>query len=249
MVGHYPPARRGSAIRFWLVAIVAGSAAALTLYLGTWQLSRATEKLALQQQIAQRAVLPALDDQAVGALPAHDPSWMYRRVELRGRWLHRYTLYLDNRQMDGRQGFFVLTPLQLADAARTVVMVQRGWVQRNFERRTALPVLVQPEGEVLVQGRIAPPPAKLYEFAGPAPGNIRQNLDLVAYARETGLALASFCVLETGAASDGLARDWVPVDTGVDKHRAYAFQWFALCALIVLLFVWFQVVRRFFHLR
>jgi cytochrome oxidase assembly protein ShyY1 len=27
---------------------------------------------------------------------------------------------------------------------------------------------------------------------------------------------------------DGLLRDWAPLTSGVDRHYAYAFQWFAL---------------------
>ena len=46
-----------------------------------------------------------------------------------------------------------------------------------------------PEGEVVVSGRIAPPPAKLYEFDGAATGPIRQNLDLSAFRAETRLDL------------------------------------------------------------
>ena len=43
-------------------------------------------------------------------------------------------------------------------------------------------------------------------------------------------------------ASEGLQRDWDAPDTGVDKHHGYAFQWFALCALLVGLYAWFQWV-------
>ncbi len=212
-------------------------------------MSRAAQKQALQQEAQQRATLPPLDAAALAGLQANDPQWMYRRVSLQGRWLHRYTVYLDNRQMDGKQGFFVLTPLQLANAAHTVLMVQRGWVQRNFADRAALPALAQPDGDVVVEGRIAPPPAKLYEFAGQVPGNIRQNLDLGDFARETGLPLESFSVLQTSTVKDGLTRDWPPIDTGVDMHHGYAFQWFSLSGLIVFLFFWFQIVRRFFPFR
>ena len=35
---------------------------------------------------------------------------------------------------------------------------------------------------------------------------------------------------DTGA---GLARDWVEPGSGADKHRAYAFQWFAMAAAAV----------------
>ena len=39
------------------------------------------------------------------------------------------------------------------------------------------------------------------------------------------------------------------VGAGVDKHYGYAFQWFGLCGLIALLYVWFQIVRRFIRPR
>jgi surfeit locus 1 family protein len=49
-------------------------------------------------------------------------------------------------------------------------------------------------------------------------------------------------VLQTGAASEGLARDWAPALSGADKNRGYAFQWFALSGLVAVLFVWFQII-------
>ena len=81
---------------------------------------------------------------------------------------------------------------------------------------------------------------------------IRQNLDLAAFRTETGLALAPLTVVQTGeavGAGDGLQRDWPVVGAGVDKHYGYAFQWFGLCGLMALLYVWFQIVRRFIRPR
>ena len=54
------------------------------------------------------------------------------------------------------------------------------------------------DGVVQLEGRIAPPPAKLYEFASQAGGKIRQNLDLAGFARETGLPLADYSVSING---------------------------------------------------
>lgn len=235
-------------VRFWLIAGAALLGVSVTMRLGFWQLSRAAQKLALQETIDERVALPPLNQ-----LPLSNAGtateWTHRRVSLQGHWLDRYTVYLENRQMDGKPGFFVLTPLQLDDAQKAAVMVQRGWVQRNFNDRTALPQLPRVEAQVQVEGRIAPPPAKLYEFESQTRGNIRQNLDLTGFAQETGLPLAPFSVLQTGPDADGLTRDWAPILTGVDKHHGYAFQWFALSGLIAILFIWFQIVRRFFPTR
>jgi len=158
-------------------------------------------------------------------------------------------VFLDNRQMQGRPGFFVLTPLRL-HASQRAVLVQRGWAARDFQERTRLPDIATPAGEVLVEGRLAGPPARLYEFQpsgeGQGSSRIRQNLDLAAYGAETGLDLLPLTVMQTGAAGDGLRRDWAPVDSGVGKHYGYAFQWFGLCGLVAILYVWFQFVRRLF---
>ena len=78
---------------------------------------------------------------------------------------------------------------------------------------------------------------------------IRQNLDLAQFSIETGLPLLPMSVQQVGVASEGLLREWPVVGTGVEKHYGYAFQWFALSVLIALLYVWFQIVRRFFSPR
>ena len=101
-----------------------------------------------------------------------------------------------------------------------------------------------PEGEVAIHGRIAPPPARLYEFQGAASGPIRQNLDLDAYARDSALKLAPLSVQQAEPApADGLLRAWTAPSLGLDKHYGYAFQWFALSALFLTLYVWFQLIQ------
>lgn len=184
---------------------------------------------------------PALDGRSLSGARA-DPEWIHRRISLRGQWIGERTVFLDNRPMGGKTGFWVMTPMRLETTGQ-VVMVQRGWVQRNFVDRTLLPAVVTPSGWVEIQGRLAPPPSKLYEFQGTESGPIRQNLDLAAYGAETGLALWLQTVIQHGPASEGLLREWAAVDAGVDKHYGYAFQWFGLCGLITILYVWFQFVR------
>lgn len=247
-------------LRFWLIAVAAVAGVLITASLGRWQLSRAAEKESLQATLDARASMPAIGDtELLGAKTSTDKtphSLVHRTVVLQGRWLPAHTAYLDNRQMQGRPGFFVLTPLQLS-GQEGVVLVQRGWAPRNFLDRTQLPPVQTPEGPVRVEGRVAPAPSRLYEFAGggdSAQGSsrIRQNLDLDAFRAETGLALAHLTVLQTGrddTAGEGLQRDWPVVGAGVDKHYGYAFQWFGLSGLIALLYVWFQIVRRFIRPR
>ena len=144
--------------------------------------------------------------------------------------------------MQSRPGFFVVTPLQLT-GSQQVILVQRGWVPRSFTDRTALPPVQTPAGQVQLQGHLAPWPSRMYDFGAVEEGPIRQNLDFTAYRLQTGLPLLELSVQQSGAASEGLLREWPEVASGVEKHHGYAFQWFGLSALIALLYVWFQIVQ------
>jgi surfeit locus 1 family protein len=227
--------------RFWLVTLGAVLAAAGTLALGFWQWGRAQQKIALHAAIeAQQAAAP-LDAKALLGRRDATPL-VHRPIRLQGRWVPEHTVYLDNRQMEGRTGFYVVTPLRI-EGSDAAVAVQRGWIPRNFEHREQLPPVQTPGGVVEVQGRLAPPPAKLYEFAGAGQGAIRQNLDLAALRDQSGLALLlAVSVQQLGPPSEGLLRHWPEAGSGAEKNYGYAFQWWALSALIAILYVWFQFV-------
>ena len=160
------PARLRSP-RFWLITLAALAAMLATLSLGFWQLSRASQKEALQAATDARKGLPALDNTALAAIK-NVADELHRPVRLQGRWLPQHSVYLDNRQMNGKPGFHVLTPLVL-DGSGVVVLVQRGWVPRNFVNREQLPAVQSPTGVVGVEGRLAAAPPRLYEFQGAAP--------------------------------------------------------------------------------
>jgi len=229
----------------WLVLGVAALGVAITFSLGLWQVGRAAEKTALQNAKQQQADQLVLDGRSLGTELNEAPqrrALIYRRMTLKGHWLPEHTVFLDNRQMNAKPGFFVLTPIKL-EGTGAVVLVQRGWAQRSFTDRTALPVLQTPEGLVEVQGHLAPWPSRLYDFGGAETGPIRQNLDLTAYREATGLQLLEVTLLQSGTASEGLLREWPLVASGVEKHHGYAFQWFGLSGLIALLYVWFQIVQ------
>ena len=230
--------------RHAVVALAAVLCMLLTGRLGLWQLDRAAQKEALQQAIEAKASLPPLTAQALARTPAQVAEQRHRRVELRGRWLAERTIFLDNRQMDGRPGFFVLTPLSLDDGS--AVLVQRGWVPRDGQDRTRLPAIPAPAQPVMLTARVEGPPARLYEFTpqGGEAGVIRQNLSIDSFADETHLPLRPLTLLQLdGVGADGLQRHWPLPAVDVHKHYGYAVQWFSLAALITGLYVWFQLLR------
>ena len=231
---------------------------ALTVRLGVWQLSRGHEKEALHAAIIARQAQPALDTVAV----LKDKTvftQLHQGVRLEGQWLPQYTVYLENRPMQGRSGFIVLTPLQLDK--HTTVLVQRGWIPRHQQDRTLLAPIETPQGQVHVKGRIALGPSEVMDLGDKTnaivntttaqtarQSPIRQNLNLADYSHETGLSLVG-TVLQTDANAEGLQRNWPEITAGVEKHWGYAFQWFALAVVQLLLYFWYQWIKPYRHAR
>lgn len=231
-----------------VVLVAAVLTAALTARLGVWQLDRARQKTELQEALERQRARPPLAAAELPADAAAAARELHRAVVLQGRWRADAAVYLDNRQMNGHPGFFVLMPLALeGDAGGRMVLVQRGWVPRDIADRTRVVAPPPPTGTVRVLGRIAERPARLFDFApgAVASGPIRQNLDPADFARETRLPLAPLIVVQEGGEpiDDGLLRQWPAPASDVHKHLGYAFQWFALSALVIGLYVWFQLVR------
>jgi surfeit locus 1 family protein len=207
--------------RFWIVTLSALAMAALTFGLGMWQLDRAAqkEKISLERKQAQP-------------------------VSLSGRWLADQTLYVDNRQMNAKQGFFVVTPLLLVD--NDYVLVERGWIARDFRDRKKLQSIETAAGDVTLSvRRLADPvlPAVIADNAA-SEHPIVQYLDLKAIDKALASKTYKGYVQQLGSASEGLRRDWFEPASGVEKHHGYAFQWFALCALLVGLYIWFQWIKK-----
>lgn len=259
--------------RWWIVLVAAVVGASVTARLGVWQLDRAAQKIALQEAQDSRVRMPPLPLSELATSRsdlALAEAQHYRLTVLRGHWLPHATVFLENRQMNTRVGFFVVTPLVL-EGRSDAVLVQRGWAPRDLLDRTRVPDVVTPTGLVELKGRIAPAPGRLYEFSAAASGTIRQNLDPVSYGEELKLSLrpwsllqdepertldrsggdeaapgpsaASSAAITTTLVQDGLLRQWSLPAVDVQRNYGYAFQWFAMCALIAGLYVWFQLVR------
>ncbi len=236
--------RSGARVRNLLVLLAALASVALAFRLAFWQLDRAAQKEALQARLVARGSEPPLSASALAHRPEDAAAQAYRRVDMAGRWLAARTVFLDNRQMRNKAGFFVVTPF-LPDASHEPVLVQRGWVARNFSERAALPSIATPPGRVELVGTVALTPTRLFEFSTAASGPIRQNIEPASFARETGLALLPLAIVEsatTANAQDGLERHWPAPAMNVQMNYGYAFQWFAIGTVIAFLYVWFQIL-------
>ncbi len=228
--------------RFLLLSIAAAATVGITAALGVWQLSRAAQKQALADGIAARATTAALDAaQVLSTSPKTLEDVLHRPVRLRGRWIPAGSVYLDNRPMAGRSGFILVTPFQPSGHDQAV-LIQRGWVQRDFLDRSKVPEIASPPEEVEVRGRLAPPPSRLFELGATETGRIRQNIDLEAVSRSINRVLPPLSILQTGDSPEGLLREWPRFEAALHKHHGYAAQWFAMSAVAAGLYVWFQLL-------
>ena len=219
------------------VAVLA--AIALTVSLGNWQSRRAEEKLALGRDLdaaARRAVL------ALPSRPVEAHDYEFRSVSARGEYAARHTILLDNKVLRGAPGYQVLTPFKI-DGGDMYVLVNRGWVAAGV-RRDTLPQIRTPAGSGTVEGVAIVPGSHIFELdAKTEEGIVWQNLVLARYAKWSGLKLQPIVLQQTGDAADGLVRAWARPDTGADKHRGYAFQWYALATTLLISYVAFSFKR------
>ena len=222
-----------------LPGIAALLAIALTVSLGNWQTRRAEEKLALGRNLddAARRVQLALPPSLVDA-----QDYEFSRISARGEYSARHTVLLDNKVLRGTPGYHVLTPLKLAGGEH-YVLVNRGWIAAGT-RRDVLPQVPTPAGTTTVEGIAIVPSGHIFELdTKTEEAIVWQNLVLARYAKWSGLKLQPVVLQQTSDAADGLVRAWTRPDTGADKHRGYAFQWYSLASTILIAYVAFSFKR------
>lgn len=204
--------------------------------LGAWQLQRAAEKEVMQARYAARAHDVPL---SLAFVLRQGPDVADFPVVMHGHFDNSRTLFLDNQPHEEQSGFHVYTPF-LPDGDTQFILVNRGWVARA-QNAGLLPV-VPAAGAVDVKGTLAMPSA----FFTVGQTDYRQRplrvprLEMDQLSRALGVELRPFVVRLDPAAPDGFVRSWNPADVlamGPEKHRAYAFQWFALAAAVLVLFI------------
>lgn len=211
--------------------------ALLGIALGNWQQGRAAQKLGVQEKLAALAVEAPV---ALGATLTPAAALEYRRVTITGEFVADWPLFLANRPMAGRPGYYLVMPFKIA-GSHTHVLVMRGWLPREAEYGK-LPAFATPAGTFTIEGIVVASAGKvmdLGEAAPLAPKAIVQNIDPKEVSRAAGLVLQPFFVQQTGPDQPGgaLLRVWPSPSSGIDKHRGYAFQWYALAAMAILFFV------------
>ena len=115
-----------------------GFAAAVAL--GLWQYDAwGTGRAAEARDLSDTAARPI--DRVMGGDDPFPGQYLGQPVSMRGKWLGAGTLYVADRELDGKRGYWVVTPVLVGASAMPVV---RGW--------SAQPKAPVPSGEVEVEG-------------------------------------------------------------------------------------------------
>jgi surfeit locus 1 family protein len=207
--------------------------ASLFVMLGTWQTRRASEKLEIEQQ-HQAAVSVSLET-ALGG------DQRFAHIDVVGHYDPVRHILLDNQIWQGRAGVHVFTPFHTSDG--TAILVNRGWLPLGVERQN-MPEIPTPQHETVVRGILNIPPVpgltigqadKLERDSWP---QLVTYLNLENIAGLLDVPLENYVIQLSIQEQDGFEdRDWKPVFMSSTRHRAYAFQWFALTAACIVLWL------------
>jgi len=230
--GVNPRARyvRSAIATFTLICLLAVFIAA-----GLWQLDRAGQKHDL---IAAFTAGSVVDTVAKPVADAEAADYRFRRFELSGHFDPQRHILLDNIVMAGRNGYQVLTPFYTGNET---VMVNRGWVPANVDRRI-LPEVDIDDSERRIVGILNTLPVPGMRIDAPQefftswPRRMLYptRTDL---SKALNLTLPDYQLQLEAGLPGGFERDWQPVGVGPNKHYGYAFQWFAFAVVALIFYV------------
>lgn len=214
----------------------------LTIGLGVWQIQRGQEKSQLQQAFDRTFNTAPVSLETLYPLEHQARSQLYYRpIKVSGRFDNERTLFLDNQTHEGRAGFHVITPLLLATGE--AILVNRGWVPLKPANRNHLPTIEPVMTPLTLTGFLKQPsdaPFLLKEqsFNTPHWPLLVQALELDKFQSLFPYPLLDWLVLlHPNEVQYGFVRAWKPISMPAEKHYAYAFQWFALCIALLVIFL------------
>ena len=138
--------------------------------------------------------------------------------------------------LGGVAGYYVVTPLIIGDGL-PAVLIERGWKARSAGEGTEHGGTASGAGDRRRTGRSsANDTAGTGQRAEAEVPGIWQNLDYDAYEKLTKRSVARFVVRQAASRAPmrpiACGTNGHNPASGVERHRGYAFQWYALAGLI-----------------
>ena len=239
-IGHPPGAYAGRVPllltpRYWGAHLLMVAAVVSAILLGIWQLNAwQAGRDADARDLSKAAALP-LDEVMTGD-DTFPGEYLGQPVDLEGRWMPESTLYVADRALAGRRGYWVMTPVLVGGSAMPVV---RGW--------SAQPEALEPSGTVQVRGWLQASEGSGAVDDDPQDDVIPEmRIASVVQHVDADLYSAYVVAQAAGAGTEGLEKvtpESVPVVSSVSHLRnlLYGFQWWIFGGFAV--YIWWRWCR------
>ncbi len=239
----------------------------LLISLGLWQLDRADEKKVIDQGVKDAIAKPALplNDADLSKLD----NEIYRSGSLKGQYDTQQQFLLDNRTHEGKPGYHVLSPFLFENSSNISssnnttkygVLINRGWISYNGTRENITNIELDTEITEIV-GSIKKIPRSIVlkdkvdndsstalvfktENKQLEGASLIQSIQLDRLSKLLNYELLPVMIELDKTAKDGFIREWQPYYGSIDKHNAYALQWFAFASILLFLFFKLNIRRR-----
>ena len=217
----------------WIPYVIGAILVVQFLALGVWQIDRGFEKRAQQEAFSSQSGFAAWSD----GMPVRS----FQKLQATGRFDSEHQFLLENIIINSRYGYYVITPLILADD-EPVLLINRGWFERTGPDVDVTKLDV-PGDIVTVRGRAGSLPRAGYRM-GEAIAVATDWPQRAVYpvpdelAGALGREVQPFVLLLDPEESHGFFRHWVPEEMGPGRHYAYALQWTVMGLVLAALLVW-----------
>ena len=215
----------------------------VTIRLGFWQLHRHESRVARNTLIGHSLTADpvAFESLSPGPGVAVPTDLTWRAVTSTGSYDTAHEFVVRQRTDSGGDavGYFVITPLTLADG-RGDVLVNRGWVRPGDDATSYPQVPAAPAGQVTVTGRLRADETTAgsgIRERGGLPDRQYMLINAAQQARVTGRPLLGGYLELAATTPDPGPRDQAqllpaPNHSEIGPHMAYALQWWLFAALL-----------------
>ena len=231
--------------------------------LGLWQLDRADEKRVIDQGVNDAIAKSAL--QLNNADLTKLESEIYRTAVITGRYDTKQQFLLDNRTHNGKPGYHVLSPFLFENnipnkTNQYGVLINRGWIGYSGTRDQIADITIDNE-VTKITGSIKKVPRSIVlkdktdnisssalvfktENKQLAGLSLIQSVQLDSLEQTLSYELLPVIIELDNTLNNGFVREWQPYYGSIDKHNAYALQWFAMASILLFLFIKLNIRKR-----
>ncbi len=212
--------------------------------LGLWQLDRADQKKVIDNSVKEAQQKVALNINTFvknsHIKKENFKQEIYRTASISGHYDNDHQFLLDNRTHKGKAGFHVLTPFILNNTDKAI-LINRGWITYQGTRDNIPDISISQDtinilGVMKQQARAIVLSNDTGKVNTSYPKLI-QSIELAELAKELELELLPIVIELDKKDNTGFIREWQPYYGSIDKHNAYALQWFAMAAILLFLFL------------